>query len=265
MTKIVALSLFFLALKSYALIGGVDVSDFDPLSKSVVALQMVEKLNSGEINLYKGSGVLVGPNVILTAGHNFFYLADVTMSEAIFSTHPRWGKDALGQKRIFVEKVILFPGFSQSPLGTRNDLALVFLRDRAPYPYRPLPVELDGRDSPNRFEQGILLGYGRSIDEPTAPVSDYHLRRLSLEFARWDKSTIFDSQKIWFSNRNGSIAAGDSGGPVLFKRDGGGYRIYGIGIHHRYDDCVKENTCESESAYSNTTYFSDWIKNHSRY
>jgi len=76
----------------------------------------------------------------------------------------------------------------------------------------------------------------------------------------WDATSILDSQKIWYSNLNGTIVGGDSGGPALFNRNNV-YRIFGVGIHQRYDPCVKEKTCESQSAYSNTTFFANWIKN----
>jgi secreted trypsin-like serine protease len=257
-TLLILFSVLF-SMKSYALIGGLDVSEIDILSKSVIALQMVEKQSDGTVNRYKGSGVLVTPNVILTAAHNFFYLDDVTASEAIFSTTPMWGENSQAQKRIFVEKVLIFPDFSQGQLGTINDMALVFLKESAPSEYRPLKIELEGNAPPVLFEKGILLGYGKSNESPGRPLSDFRLRKLELNFARWDNSTIYNSQKIWFSNKNGSIAGGDSGGPVLFQRNNE-YIVYGVGIHKRYDDCVEQNICEDQSAYSNTNYFSDWIK-----
>jgi secreted trypsin-like serine protease len=258
--KTITIALLFTSFNSFALIGGKDVLESDPISKSVVALQMVEKESSGNINRYKGSGVLVTPNIILTASHNFIFLDEVTSSEAIFSITPRWGEDPQGEKRIAIKKVIFYPGFSMGPLGTVNDIALVFLSEPAPLNYVPLKIELEGNNAPSSSEKGILVGYGKSSEFPNTPLSDFRLRKLELNFARWDNTTIFDSQKIWFSNNVGSIAGGDSGGPVLFRKNNNEYVVYGIGIHQRYDECVKENTCEAQSAYSNTSYFADWLK-----
>jgi len=257
----ISIFLFLFSTYSFALVGGMKVNEQDPLSKSVVALQMVEKDSIGKkINRYKGSGVLVGKDVILTAGHNFFYIPDVSLCEAIFSIEPKWGEESNGQTRISVKRVEIFPGFTQTSSGTFNDLALVFLSRPVPSDYAPLQMELEGNEPPEIGENGVLLGFGRSQNLQNQPLSDFQLRKLELPFNRWDFVSIFDSQKIWFSNTIGSITGGDSGGPVLFKRNGL-YRIYGIGIHLRYDGCVENGTCEGQSAYTNLTYFSKWIKN----
>lgn len=245
--------------KVHALIGGTEVLDTEQVSKSVMALQMAEVQQNGSTHFYKASGVLIRQDAILTAGHNFFYLKDITKSESIFSVTPAWGKDCHGQKRINVKKVLLYPGFFQGPLGAQNDLAIVILAEPAPAEHIPLEIELDGNYPPVDQEEGLLLGYGRSSENTGAAISDYRLRRLELKFARWDNSSIADSQKIWFSNKNGSIAGGDSGGPVLFKRDEK-FKIFGIGIHEGYDTCVNTKTCEAQSAYSNSTFFAGWIK-----
>lgn len=258
MSKLFIVLIFSFSLKTNALIGGADVLEGDPISKSIVALQMAERQADGSVRFYKGSGVLISQNVVLTAGHNFFYLKDVTASQAILSVAPTWGGDSHGQKRIHVESVSLYPGFSQGPLGTQHDLAIVFLVDPVPSEYVPLKIALSSDEPPALGEKGMLLGYGRSSEDPSAPLSDYRLRRISLKVTRWDNNSIVDSQKIWFSNQNGSIVGGDSGGPVLFKRDNS-LKIFGIGLHGRYDTCIDTKTCEPQSAYANTTFLANWI------
>lgn len=255
----IILVFFFYASSATALIGGQEVSPAHSLSRSVVALQMVEKESSGRVNLYKGSGVLISRRVVLTAGHNFFYLPDPTLSAAIFSTRPDWGLAMNREKRISIKKAVVLPDFSQGPLGTQNDLALLLLDEAAPPSYQPIEIQVNGKFPPQFHEVALTLGYGKSVNDPHTPLSDFRLRQLTLPFARWEKNNILDSSKIWLNHQNGSIAGGDSGGPLIFYRRGTPV-VYGITIHPRYDECVKLGTCESQAAFTNLTFFANWIQ-----
>ena len=252
-------TLFSFSSPALAIVNGSELSEVATLAKSVVAIQMVERESSGKINFYKGSGVLISDRVILTAGHNFFYLPDPTLSSAIFSVKPNWGTDSDGEKRISIKRALVLPGFSQGPLGTHHDLALVQLSESAPPQYRPLKIELWGKHPPKPGDLMTILGYGKSNVSETPPLNDFRLRSIDLPFARWDGSSIEDSEKLWVSFDRGSFAGGDSGGPVLLKR-AESYWVYGVVIHHRYGKCVTDGTCGDQGAFTNLTFVRNWIK-----
>lgn len=152
----------------------------------------------------------------------------------------------------------MLPGFTQGPLGTSNDLAIIRLKSPIPSTYKPIQFDASGVAPPSLTEMGVILGYGYSGSD-SETESQYRLRKIQLPMTRWDKKNKFDSEKFWVSAKSGSIASGDSGGPILFKRNGK-FILYGIAIHNRYDDCVKERLCEPQSAFTNLSYFKDWLE-----
>lgn len=239
---------------SHAIIGGVNIDSRNKLAKSVVALQMGEKQSDGTIRFYKGSGVLISDRLILTAGHNFYYLKDFKFSSAIFSISPHWGADPIGERRISIQNIRILPNFSQGSLGTQSDLAIISLSASAPSDYKPLKMQLDRK----QFSQLLIAGYGRSQTSAGAPLADYRLRMILLPFRRWefDKNSIL--AKFWVSSRYGSIAGGDSGGPALINFQGE-YKIAGIAIHERYDICETLGTCEPQNAFTNLFSYREWI------
>lgn len=239
---------------SHAIIGGVAIDSKNELAKSVVALQMGEQQSDGTVRFYKGSGVLISDRLILTAGHNFYYLKDLKFSSAIFSTSPHWGSDPIGERRISIQNIKILPNFSQGSLGTQSDLAIISLSSKVPRDYKPLKMQLDRQ----QFSQLLIAGYGRSQISADAPLADYKLRMIILPFRRWelDKNSVLS--KFWVSSRYGSIAGGDSGGPALINYQGE-YRIAGIAIHERYETCVALGTCEPQNAFTNIFSYKEWI------
>lgn len=256
LSYLVFLFLLVFSFSAKALINGEVVEASDPLSKSVVAIQMVEKTDDGSSNYYKGSGVVISKMMIMTAGHNFYYLPDPSDSKVIFSRDPQWSTRDKDQKSIRVKAAHVFGGFSQGPLGTKNDLAILELSQPIPEGYKPLKLVGLADLAPAVGEMATILGFGFDRDRNKR---SFILRKISLPVARWSSSTFRSSEKMWVGANLGSIAGGDSGGPALFRRNGE-YFVYGIAIHNRYEECVSLKTCEPQSAFSNLIYFLDWIE-----
>jgi secreted trypsin-like serine protease len=243
---------------AHAIIGGKEIDNSDTLSSHVVAMQMEEKQPDGTIVYYKGTGVLVSDRVIMTAGHNFFYISRTDSGEAIFSTSPKWGKASTGEKRIRVKRAEVYPKFIQNKTGTEDDLALILLQSPVPENYTALPLA-DLQSIPLTTKtSGMVLGYGQSKEfEHHSSDNDFRLRKATLNFVRYSDSPPNQSKKIWFDQSENGFCAGDSGGPILISKYGN-LTIYGIATHTGFNTKGKMS-CLTEGAFTNIAHYRDWI------
>src|SRR5687768_6213915 len=140
MKIIITICSYLISLKAYSIIGGQEVNDYHqfPLSYSTVALQLKYIEDDGTISYYKGTGVLIKDDVVLTAGHNVFYQRRPEDIEVIFSNRPCCGENVCNEIRILAEKKLIHPDFSMNyPNPPENDLALLKLRTKVSQPFRP--------------------------------------------------------------------------------------------------------------------------------
>lgn len=240
----------------FAIINGMNVDSSESQSRYTVALQMREVLPDGGNRYYKGTGVIVGSNTILTAGHNFYYLSSPSMGEAIFDVAPLWGDlSDTRQIRIRIKNAIVHPNFRQTANGTEDDLAVLFLESRIPEGYYALPLASVGAQLPIIGESMMVSGYGTSRDMTTAPLSDFRLRNKKIPLGEGN----FSSSKFWFDQRDGGICRGDSGAPAVFMSHGVS-TIYGVAIHVGYN-AQRVSLCLTRGAFANVVYYQNWIRN----
>jgi V8-like Glu-specific endopeptidase len=237
-----------------AVIGGQNVEhSVTGVSSSVIALQMSETQTDGSIRYYKGTAVLVAPDLLLTAGHNVAYIPDSESIDAIFESAPCWGANVCHEKRIKAEKVIVHPQFAQIPGGTEFDLAVIKLSESAPAGF--LPVNLIERPSEIGMQKVEVFGYGTDRESSDVPLSAFRLRSIRIPAVspeyRWGTD-----QKVWLDQREGGICHGDSGGPA-FIRDEGAPFVAGIAVHVTYSG--GEAHCLTSGAFMDVLFFRSWI------
>lgn len=243
---------------AFGIINGTDVSSSDDLSKHIVALRMEEKQADGSLRFYKGTGVLITDRIILTAGHNFFYLPKTDNGSAIFSVQPDWQSVTSGQIETRIERVEVHPGFKQTNMGTENDLALVFLKDSAPKNYLPLAIADFKSPVPSFGNLATVVGFGKDVEfDQSAPLSAFRLRKTTIPFTKLSGADFQNSQKLWFNQSITGFCGGDSGAPALFY-EAGQLTIYGIAIHTGINSQGKM-MCLTEGAFTNISYFRRWI------
>jgi secreted trypsin-like serine protease len=255
--QLLSFCLMLYSTNSVAIVNGAEVDDDDALAKHVVALQLPETLSDGSIYYHKGTGIILSNNLILTAGHNFYYLQNPETAEAIFSVSPVWGQVPAKEIRINIKKVMVHPAFQQTKRGTQDDLAVVLLAKPIPAGYSPLPLADKTSRVPDLRENAITTGYGTNVDIAKPPIEAFRLRQTSESFLFYSDTTFKASKKIWFDQSSSGICSGDSGGPVIFNSDGE-EKIYGIAIHTLLNENGKM-ACLTQGAFTNVVYYHDWI------
>jgi len=87
-------------------------------SPPVVTLQMVEVQPDGSTRYYKGTAFLIGPDLLLTAGHNVAYIPEPNDVEAILASAPCWGPNLCHERRVRAIRTVVHPQFRQISSGT---------------------------------------------------------------------------------------------------------------------------------------------------
>lgn len=243
----------------YAIINGTEINDDDVFSKSVVALQMSETQEDGSIRHYQGTGIIISERIVLTAGHNFYYLPDPTISAAIFSTTPAWGDNPENQIRIKIKKTIVYPDFRQTKSGTEDDLALVLLETPIPSNYKPIAIASVTSNIPFIGETGISIGYGINQELPSRPpLSSLRLRKTTEPLISYSGKTFIESSKLWFDQSASGFCSGDSGGPLVLMKESNPI-VYGIAIHVGHDR-HGNMACLTQGAFTNIAHYRGWIE-----
>lgn len=240
---------------AHAIIGGKDVDQKESrLASPLVAIQMSEVQEDKSIRYYKGSAFLIGPNTLLTAGHNVAYIPDVTNIVAIFSPTPCWGVNVCNETRISVVSKRVHPKFRQIQGGTEWDIALLTLSENAPAGFRHATLI---NNAMTLGKQSVwVAGFGTDTEDSNPPLSSYRLRKISLK-AEAPPYTIGSDQKFWLDQRTGGFCGGDSGG-VALVRTKNRFQAIGIPIHVTYSD--GKGHCLTKGAFSDVYFFRDWIR-----
>jgi len=149
-----------------------------------------------------GSGILIRPDVVLTAGH-------CIDDDDIFSV-------VIGQEEIMVKDIVLHPRYSDSSGRIINDVGLIFLECDSVYE----PATIGCIEWIERYEHITTVGY-------------------SMGYKKYSKHGVFkffgrvmtEPNYMKFIPRPASVMPGDSGGGVFVKY---GDAEYVIGIISSY-------------------------------
>jgi hypothetical protein len=236
-----------------AIINGSDVEQSSSdASGSLVAIQMAEKQLDGSTRFYKGTAFLIGPDLLLTAGHNVAYIPDPNDVEAIFASAPCWGPNVCHERRIRAITTVVHPRFRQITGSTEYDIAIVKLASNAPEDYRVIP--LANRSMRIGADTIQVFGFGVDREDDKVPFSAFRLRSISLSAV--DSSYRLGSeQKLWLDQRSGGICGDDSGGPAIVDKSS--LTAIGLAIHVRYSKGASH--CLTQAAFTDVLFFREWI------
>ena len=177
-----------------------------------------------------GSGILIRPNVVLTAGH-------CIDDDNIFSV-------VLGREEILVKDMVLHPSYSHTFGRVSNDVGLIFL-------------ECDSSHEPAKM--GCVEWMERYQDITTVGHSMYYKKYSRPGVFRYFGVIIDDPTYMKFIPRPASIMPGDSGGGVFAKFQGKEY-VVGIISHFVMITIFKGEVVITECYATIITNYLDWIK-----
>jgi len=220
------------------------ISDRDRVVGGIPTLEYQDCVAIGSPDQWCCTGTLVGPNVVITAGHCFG-----PCTSRVF-IGPDVSKPEDGQV-IEVAKAYQQPDYGSNPVG--NDLTVLILAEDAAVTPRPFAqdgmleaettVRLAGYGNTDVFSSG---GYGirRMVDVPLAGDNPDYGADVSREFVAGAPFLDRDS------------CNGDSGGPAYVRADGSWYLV---GATSRATASTVR-PCGDGGIYTRVSVFEDWIR-----
>jgi len=177
-----------------------------------------------------GSGILIRPNVVLTAGH---CIEDTTISSIV-----------IGDEEIVVKDTVLHPSYSDTFGRIQNDIGLIFLECDSDYE----PATIGCVEWMVRYQDITTVGH-------------------SFGYKKYSKSNVFryfgtvteEPNYMKFIPRPASVWPGDSGGGVFAKFENKDY-VVGIISNYLVIETFNGRMIVSECSATIIVKYLDWIK-----
>lgn len=226
-------------------VGNVAMAPWKPLVLLAITFPHDTKPNA--VSYYVGSGVLIAPNVVLTAAHNVFRLANASYATAIAAQAGVY--KGTQQARSRAARVFCPPAYRTcKPKEARrhnHDYALVVLTDNALGKWAGTHFRVQEQDPMEAPD----------LQRSKLTVAGYpgHLAKLTLMmcFGEVKKASITDAT----FNYTMDTMPGQSGGPVFRYEEGGGITFAGV---HVSDGDGSNRACRYSAAMRND--IATWLK-----
>nr|ACR15971.2 serine protease 37 [Mamestra configurata] len=207
------------------------------------------------------SAVLVSPNRVLSAAHNFHdHVSSVTAVTVVLGSTTVF----VGGIRFDLTPSDLFLHENYIPSPPINDIAMLYLPQNVVSSSIIAPIALpSGAQLDEDFagDIGIASGFGKTADiggvVPNQPLSYVDLPVISNEVCAQTFGGFVLPSNVCTSGEGGkNICSGDSGGPLAITRDD---KPLLIGI-----TSFGTSQCEGghPSAYARVTFYMDWVNGH---
>jgi len=197
-------------------------SEYDPYP-SVCSLH----LESGWL---VGSGILIRPNVVLTAGH-------CIKDDDIFSI-------TIGDEEIMVKNTVLHPRYSKTFGRIQDDIGLIFLECDSNYE----PATIGCVEWVERYQDITTVGYSFGYKK----YSKYNV-------FRYFGTVVEEPNYMKFIPRPASVWPGDSGGGVFARFEGKKY-VVGIISNYIVIKTFNGRIVVSECSATIIVKYLDWIE-----
>lgn len=232
------------------IVGGDEVSTFDPISKHTVVFGDAY----GNIGC---SGVIVGPNQVLSAAHCW---SDNRWDgvHAVFATRAaeaRYNSPDSNTRKVL--KAARHEGYDAvfgDPKTPPFDIALVTFEGTLPIGYEPAPIFNAVLEIP-KGTKVILAGYGSNGESETTP-------RLLRAVTSVVGNQNLRKKEFYFGPTPGrGPCGGDSGGPAFVKHNG---KLYLIATTSR--GTPDSDTClDGKALYTDVRFFQEWAETRGKF
>lgn len=224
------------------------------------------------------SGILISPNVILSAGH-CFPSKEFDPSEIKVYIGAESPASATSAGQYAVEKVIIHPNFIKSSIDA--DLAVLILKNKVSSNHQPIDL-LDGNDFLTVAEPLVIAGFSPYSKPLRNSVYDLFTEKYRYDYQPSNSEKRFPFKKIknllsrkaimisdtlmghgaqdaiYLSQLSGGICSGDSGGPTMALR-GGKHYLVGINRAVQFANELKGRDCEFISISTSVNHYRGWI------
>lgn len=177
-----------------------------------------------------GSGILIRPNVVLTAGH-------CIDEDNIFSI-------TIGEEQIMVKDMLLHPSYSKTFGRIQDDIGLIFLECDSNYE----PATIGCVEWMYRYQNITTVGYSFDYKKYSKP-----------NVFRYFGTVVEEPNYMKFIPRPASVWPGDSGGGVFAKFQGKNY-VVGIISNYIVIETFGGIMVVSECSATIIVNYLDWIK-----